>query len=151
MYKKTIVYKDFEGNDRVEDAYFNLTKTELIDFALDLPDNVSDSIKDKPEQMDEKQAITKIFGAFGSKGILNFIKELVLRSYGIKREEGRRFEKSEQIRIEFSQTMAFESIMDEFMKDDIGAAEFVNAIIPSDVADGMPNVQSLRQKLPTNN
>lgn len=145
MLKKTITYNDFDGNERVEDAYFNLTKTELIDFALNLPDSVSDSVGNDPEKIDENQAAAKIIGSLGSKGILKFIKDLVLKSYGIRRDEGRRFEKSEQISTEFSQTMAFEAIMDEFMSDDIAAANFVNAIIPASVADKMPNIKKIKQ------
>lgn len=145
MLKKTITYTDFEGKERIEDIYFNLTKSELIEFALNLPDNVSDSMGKDPDKMDEKTAVTKITSAFGSKGIFGFIKDLILKSYGVKKDEGRRFAKTDEngnpLWIEFSQTMAFETIMDEFMNDDLAAANFVNSVIPASVADKMPNVK----------
>lgn len=149
MYKKTITYNDFDGNQRIEDLYFNLTKTELIEFALDLPDNVSDTVKSEGEKMDEQQALTKVMSAFNSKSILKFIKDLILKSYGVRKNEGRTFAKLDEegrpLSIQFQQTMAFETIMNEFMDDDIEAAKFVNAVIPASVADQMPNVQAIRQ------
>lgn len=139
MYKKTITYNDFDGNERTEDAYFNLTKTEMIEFALELPDGVSNTVD--PAEMDTDKAASKIANMLGKKGVFNFIKDLILKSYGIRKEDGRRFEKSEQIRAEFAQTMAFESIMDEFMSDDIAAAKFVKAVIPDKVSDKIPDIK----------
>lgn len=150
MYKKTITYTDFDENERVEDLYFNLTKSQLIEFALDLPENVSDSVSGDTKEIDEGQAVKKIMGAFGSKGVFKFLKDLILKSYGVRRDEGRRFEKSEQLSEEFSHTMAFETIMDEFMTDDLAAAEFVNAVIPQSIAEKMDNVQNIRKTLSAN-
>lgn len=154
MYKKTITYTDFDGKERIEDAYFNLTKSELIDFALELPDNVSDSIANEPEGTDESKALTKVMSAFTSKSIFKFLKDLILKSYGVRKDEGRRFAKVDEngkpLSMEFKETMAFEVIMDEFMTDDKAAADFVNAVIPASIADKMPNVQNIRKGLPTN-
>lgn len=135
MYKETIVYNDFDGNERTEDAYFNLTKTEMIEFAFELPDGVSDAVDKDVKDMDENKAASKIANMLGKKGIYYFMKDLILKSYGVRKEDGRRFEKSEQIRTEFSQTMAFEAMMDKFMSNDIAAANFVKAVIPANVAD----------------
>lgn len=155
MHKMTITYNDFDGNERIEDQYFNLTKSELIEFALELPDNVSDSIKGETEKMDEKQAVTKILSQFNSKSIFKFIQDLILKSYGVRKDEGRRFAKTDEngkpLYLQFKETMAFEAIMDKFMTDDIAAADFVNAVIPSSIADGMPNVQNIRKGITATN
>ena len=145
MFKKTITYNDFDGNKRIEDAYFNMTKTEMIEFALDLPDNVSGAVDKKPEEMDIDQATTKVASMLGKKGVFNFIKDLVLKSYGVRKEDGRRFAKVDDngvpVSIEFSQTMAFEAIMEEFRSDDIAAANFVKALIPGDVSDKIASIK----------
>lgn len=147
MIKRTIKYKDFDGNDRIEDAYFNLTKSEMIEFALDLPENVSDSVSDNSKDMDVKEAASKISDMLGKKGVYNFIKDLILKSYGVRKDEGRRFAKVDDngrpLSIEFAQTMAFESIMEEFRTNDIEAAKFIQALIPADIADKMPNVANV--------
>lgn len=155
MYKKTITYKDFDEKERIEDIYFNLTKSELIEFALELPDNVSDSISNESEATDESKAITKVMSAFTSKSIFKFLKDLILKSYGVRKDEGRRFAKTDEngkpLSAEFAETMAYEAIMDEFLSDDKAAAEFVNAIIPSSIAEKMPNVQNIRNGISKNN
>ncbi len=133
MIKKTVNYADFDGNARTEVLYFNLTKTELIEIAMDLPDGLSDSIGNDPNKIDEKAAISKVMESLGSKGILDFIKKLVLKSYGIKSPDGRRFEKSEEISKEFSQTLAFDSVIMELMTGDQAAVNFMNGLIPADV------------------
>ena len=142
MLKKTVKYVDFDGNNQSEDLYFNLTKTELIEMAIDLPDDVSKSVGDDPNNIDEDKAVAKIMETLGNKGILKFIKDLVLKSYGVRSTDGKRFMKLDEngrpLSIEFSQTMAFEAILDEFLSDDIAAANFVNSVIPANVADKMP-------------
>ena len=56
-------------------------------------------------------------------------------------------ENGKPLYIEFAETMAFETIMDEFMSDDQAAADFVNAVVPKDMGDKMPNVQNIRNGL----
>lgn len=150
MLKKTVTYENFDGEKITEELFFNLTKSELIEIAIDLPDGVSESVGNNPENIDEEQAVSKIMDTLGSKGILRFIKDLVLKAYGIKSEDGRRFAKVDDngkpLSIEFSQTMAFETVLDEFMDDDIAAANFVNSIIPAAVADKMPNLKKIQAK-----
>lgn len=134
MLKKTITYSDFDGNERTEDLYFNLTQTELVEMSMELPDGLSESVPNDPGKIDEEAAL-KLIDKLGSKGILDFIKTLVLKSYGIKSEDGRRFEKSEDITKEFSQTLAYDAMIMELMSNDEAAANFVNNIIPAKLVD----------------
>ena len=60
MLKKTVNYVDFDGNNQVEDLYFNLTKTELIEMAMDFPDGVSDSVGTNPDEIDENKSVAII-------------------------------------------------------------------------------------------
>lgn len=153
MLKKTVEYVDFNDEKQVEDCFFNLTKTELIEMAMDLPEGVSESVGDDPNNIDEDKAVSKLMETMGNKGVLKFIKDLVLKSYGVKSADGRRFMKVDEngkpLSIEFSQTMAFETIIDEFMSNDVAAASFVNGIIPSSVADKIPAAKKTgTKKLP---
>lgn len=147
MYKKTVTYTDFDGNERIEDLYFNLTKTELIDFALSLPDNVSNSMTENSDNMDTDKAVTKVLSAFRTKSIFKFLQDLILKSYGVRTDEGRRFAKTDSngmpLANQFKETMAFEAIMDEFTTDDNAAAEFVNRVIPKKIADNMPSSNNI--------
>ena len=135
MLKKTVNYEDFDGNKRTEDLYFNLTKLEATEFALDLPDEITDEVAKEGASAANMEAATRIVQKLGGKGIIDYIRKLVLKSYGVKSEDGKRFIKSEEISTEFSQTMAFDNLMMELLTDDNAASNFITAIIPSDLAE----------------
>ena len=149
MIKKTVNYENFDGDKVVEDVYFNLTKTELIDMALDLPDGFSESVETKPEELAGAETVKRIVKKIGEKGLVQFIKDIVLKSYGVKSKDGNRFIKEDEngrpLYREFQQTLAYETIMEELRSDDLAAAEFINGVIPSSVADKMPNVKKLME------
>lgn len=126
MLKKTITYTDYNGNEQTEDCYFHLNRTELMDIALDLPDGIVE------ESTDANEVTTHLVDKLGTKGLFEFIKNVVKKSYGIKSEDGRRFEKSETISLEFTQTPMFDEIMTEFTTDDVAASNFINAVIPAE-------------------
>lgn len=135
MIKKTVNYDDFNGNHRTEDLYFNLTKFEATEFALELPDDITSEVTKEGADATNMESVSRIVQKLGGKGIIDFIRKLVLKSYGIKSEDGRRFEKSEKISTEFSQTMAFDNLMMELLTDDDEAAKFINGVIPADLAN----------------
>ena len=140
MIKKTVNYEDFDGNNRTEDLYFNLTKFEATEFALDLPDDITNEVTKEGADTTNMESVSRIVQKLGGKGIIDFIRKLVLKSYGIKSEDGRRFEKSEKISTEFSQTMAFDNLMMELLTDDDEAAKFINGVIPADLANAANGV-----------
>ena len=135
MIKKTVTYEDFDGNQRTEDLYFNLTKFEATEFALDLPDEITSEVEKEGADAANMESVSRIVQKLGGKGIIDFVRKLVLKSYGIKSEDGRRFEKSEKISTEFSQTMAFDNLMMELLTDDDAASKFINGVIPSELAN----------------
>lgn len=135
MIKKTVTYEDFDGNQRTEDLYFNLTKFEATEFALDLPNEITSEVEKEGADAANMESVSRIVQKLGGKGIIDFIRKLVLKSYGIKSEDGRRFEKSEKISTEFSQTMAFDNLMMELLTDDDAASKFINGVIPSELAN----------------
>lgn len=129
MVAKTVKYTDFMGTERTEEHFFNLTQTELVELSMDLPDGLLESVSDEGENMDVNAAGVKILEALGGKGVFEFIKTLLLKSYGRIAEDGRRFEKSEKLSEEFSQTLAYDQIVMELMSDENEAANFVNNIL----------------------
>lgn len=132
MITKTVKYVDFDGNNRIENLQFHLSKTELMELAMDLPDEVSEVIGDDPNKVDNTTA-GRLLETLGGKGVLEFIKKLLLKSYGIKSEDGRSFVKNEKLSTEFSYTLAFDTILEELMMNEEAAAEFVNGVIPANI------------------
>lgn len=118
MLKKTITYTDFNGNERTEDFFFNFTDAELTQYNFSFKGGIEKKLED-------------IIASENMQEILEIFKDLILLSYGIKSEDGKRFIKNEQLREEFSQTAAYSTLYMELL-DDTKAAEFINGIVPSD-------------------
>lgn len=118
MLKKTIKYTNYFGEEVEEDFYFNLTKAELMEMEL--------SERDGFEAM-----VRKIIRERDNKKIIELFKEMILKSYGVRSEDGRRFIKNDQLREEFSQTEAYSNLFTELASDAEAAAAFVNGIVPA--------------------
>ena len=119
MLKKTITYTDFDGNERTEDFYFNLTKAELMELELSKEGGM------------QKQ-IDKIIASQSIPQIVEIFKTLVLKAYGEKSDDGRRFMKTPEITQAFKETQAYSDIFMELSTDDKAAAAFIQGIIPED-------------------
>lgn len=120
MLKKTISYVDYNGNKRVEDFYFNLTKAEATEMEL----SVEGGLTKKLEEIVNSQ---------NNKEIISLFKEIILKSYGEKSEDGKRFIKNKELSEAFSQTEAFSELFMELALDDKAAADFVNGILPANI------------------
>lgn len=120
MLKKTITYTDYDGNKRTEDFYFNLTKAEVAEMEMSMNGGLSKMIE-KIVQTNDMKRIVEIF------------KDLILKAYGEKSNDGKRFIKNQEIREAFSQTEAYSELFMELATDANAAAAFVNGIIPANV------------------
>lgn len=147
MLNKTVTYEDYNGNQRTDELWFNLTKTEILKLTMDLPDN---TLPDDPANVDNEKLAARLFEKLGNKGILEFIETLLIKSYGVKSEDGRRFIKTPEMAVEFSQTPAYDAIMMEFMTDTEAVTKFVNGVIPSKVVDSIADAIPGPQVVPNN-
>lgn len=135
MYKKTVTYEDYDGIERTETFYFNLTKAELTKF------NASESggLKAKLEQM---------IALKDAKAIMETFESILEMSYGEKSLDGRKFMKSKDIFEEFKSTMAYDKIFMELVTDEKASLDFINGILPADiskaVAENEGNITELR-------
>ena len=121
MYVKEIEYTDFNGITRKEKFYFNLTKAEILDMELGKTGGLTEYIH-------------KILEAQDTPSIMSLFKTLLLKSYGVKSDDGRRFIKNDKVREDFEQTQAFSDLYMLLALDDGEASKFVNAIVPADMA-----------------
>lgn len=119
MLKKTITYTDYDGNQRTEDKYFNLTKAELVEMNMSITGGLEKTI----QKISEEQDVAKIIALF---------KDIILKSYGEKSLDGKRFIKNAELSEEFAQTEAYSELFMELATDADKAAAFINGIIPKD-------------------
>lgn len=150
MIKKTITYTDFDGNERTEDLYFNLTKNELIDIAADMPSGISEVMKEDIDKIDVEEAGRKVLEKLGGAGVIKFIRNLVQKAYGIKSEDGRRFIKNEQITTEFTQTLAYDAFVMSLLENDEEASNFINNVIPADTINKANDMMTKNPALSVN-
>lgn len=122
MIKKTITYSDYNGYERTEDFYFNLTEAEIMEMELSTAGGLAEMIK-------------KIVAAQDAPSIIKIFKDLILKAYGEKSPDGKRFIKNDELRESFSQTEAYSQLFMELAMNADEAGKFVNGIIPSDMAN----------------
>lgn len=135
MITRTIPYTDYNGIQRKEKFYFDLTQFEATEIAVELPDGIIEELSE--DGTNQQQTAIHLMEKLGRKGVMDFIKKIVLKSYGVKSTDGRRFIKSEELSTEFSQTPAFSAFMMKLMTDDKEASGFINGVIPAELAAQM--------------
>ncbi len=122
MLKKTIKYVDYNGVEREEDFYFDLSKAEITEMELSQDGGMSNLIQ-------------KIVNTKDMPSLIKIFKQLILKSYGEKSADGRRFIKSEQLSTEFTQTPAYSELFMELATDEKAAANFINSIVPQEISE----------------
>jgi hypothetical protein len=121
MIAKTITYTDYNDVERTEKFYFNLSKAEVMEMEMSTSGGLAEMIQRVVAAQDQP-AIIKIF------------KDLILKAYGVKSPDGRKFIKSEELSLDFAQTEAYSQLFMELATDAEKASEFVNGIVPADMA-----------------
>lgn len=120
MLKKTIKYTDYNGVERSEDFWFNLTEAELSEMELSVAGGL-------------KQLLDTIVQTQDAPSLIKFFKELILKAYGVKSADGKYFRKSEEFSNDFASTEAYSVLFMELATNDNAAADFVNGIIPANL------------------
>ena len=120
MLKKTITYTDYDGLERTEEFRFNLTKAELMDMELTTVGTFSKLMQ---KIIDEKDMVR----------LAKYFKELILKSYGVKSDDGKRFIKSPELSEAFSQTEAYSELYMELLGNSEYAVKFIKEVMPKDL------------------
>lgn len=126
MLKKTITYVNYNTNEEItEDFFFNLSKAEVMEMELSTEGGLAEQIK-------------KVVATKNAPAIIKIFKDLILKAYGEKSSDGRRFLKEDEnghkLYKNFEQTDAYSVLFTELATDDKAAAAFVNGIVPADMA-----------------
>lgn len=121
MLKKVIKYNDFDGNEREETYYFNLTEAELLEMDMTTEGGMQAML----EQIIQEKDMPKLW---------QYFERIVKASYGVKSADGKYFDKSpEQLR-KFTQCLAYNSLIMELVGDSDAAASFCTGILPKKLA-----------------
>lgn len=118
MLAKKIAYTDYNGNPREETFYFNLSKAEIMEMELGVAGGMT-------------QLINMMIASEDGPGLAKFYKDIILKAYGEKSLDGKRFVKNQEIRDAFEQTDAYSELYMELVTDQEKASEFVKGIMPA--------------------
>ena len=124
MLKETRTYEDYDGVQRTEDFYFNHSKAELAEMELSSEGGM-------------QNYLTKIINSKDNKKIIEVFKQLLLKSYGVKSDDGKRFIKSEELSKAFSETPVYSDMFIELATDEKKASRFIEGILPKDLKEQM--------------
>lgn len=115
MYVTKVKYEDFDGNEREDTLYFNLTKAELARLEMNKKGGLEQNLKSIMEAKDNKE-------------IWSLFEEIVMLSYGVKSPDGKRFMKSPEILSDFTESNGYSEFIFSLFDAD-KAAEFVNSLV----------------------
>lgn len=122
MLKKTIIYHDYDGNERSENFYFNLSKAEVMEMEFSFTGGMTNVI----EQMVNTQDTARIMELF---------KKIIMAAYGEKSADGKRFMKigpdGRRLAEGFVETEAYSELFMELVSDPKKFADFIAAVIPA--------------------
>lgn len=133
MYQRTIEYEDYNGNNRKETFFFNLSKHQIQDLEWRTPGGIENYMKRVIETLDGQK-------------MADFFKWLIKESYGVKDLEGRRFMQSEEIFKAFEETPAYDILYMDLATNDKAAAEFINGIFPKEAVEAVKKQKELAEK-----
>ena len=127
MLKETIKYVDYNGEQREEDFYFNLSRAELI--AMDY--SVDGGLKEMIEKIVKEKDTVKIYKMFT---------DIIYKAYGEKSPDGKRFVKSTAISDSFIQTEAYSELIMKMISEPDYAAKFIEGVISINPNSDSPKI-----------
>lgn len=122
MIMKSITYTDYDGVERTESFYFNLSKAELVTMDLEVEGGF-------------RKKLEKVIEAQNPKELIDIFKDIIYRSYGEKSPDGRRFIKSKELSDAFTQTEAYSELFMELATNEKSAEAFIKGIMPAGLVD----------------
>lgn len=124
MFKTSVVYTDYDGNERTKELYFNLSKAELFDMQFGVTGGL-DAVLNRIAQEHDMPRIVSMF------------KDIIHKAYGKKSLDGDRFVKNEETWKEFEESEAYSEFFVKLITDDEFQKSFMIGIIPQDVREAV--------------
>lgn len=141
MLKQTVTYTDYNDADNVETLYFNITKTELLEFSDELMPRLEawqGVAADDARKLTEKE----------TRELLWIVKFLVRKAYGKRTADGTRFIKSDEIYEEFTQMAVYDEFLFGLFQNPDKMIAFMTTILPKDLVDEAKKTQAATDVAP---
>src|SRR5262252_1911729 len=118
MLKKRVTYYDFNDPPQkvTEEFYFHLKEDKLLELEM----SYSEGLQGHWERLMRENDRAGLYWGF---------RKLILASYGVRSEDGRRHLQTEKLTEDFTSTNAFSALLMEICQDAEHAAAFFNGIM----------------------
>ena len=133
MHIENVEYTDYNGVERKEDFFFNLTKAELLEMEMGIVGGFNAMVQRAIDAQDQPTLIATF-------------KDLLLKSVGVKSADGRRFIKNDEVRADFKETEAYSILFMKYATDAEAASKFINGIVPKDLAQEAQQIAPAARK-----
>lgn len=127
MLKQNIAYVDFDDNQAIETLYFNLTKSELTEnlHLKDELESIQNMIDGEKRTLEGDEIVR----------IIELVKTFMRLSYGVRSADGKRFVKTAEQWVEFTQTAAYDAFLFSLFEEPNKAVTFMSGILPLDLRE----------------
>lgn len=122
MLRKSIKYTDFNGNEREEDFYFDLSEVELTRLNYTTEGGM-------------EALLQRIIATQDMPRLWEYFEKVVQMAYGVKSLDGKYFEKDEKELKKFMSCPAYSNLIMELISSADAASAFINAIIPKNLGN----------------
>lgn len=133
MHSEIVNYTDYNGVERKEEIFFNLTKAELLEMEMGIVGGFNAMVQRAIDAQDQPTLIATF-------------KDLLLKSVGVKSADGRRFIKNDEVRADFKETEAYSILFMKYATDAEAASKFINGIVPKDLAQEAQQIAPAARK-----
>lgn len=143
MLKKHIIYTDYNGVEKKEDHYFNLTEAEITQFQWGVKGGLIETLKQAIKSED-------------SPVIMDAFEKLIDKSYGVKTVDGK-FKKTKEALDDFKSTPAYSQLFMDILTKPEAMDEFTRGVIPANISKTLPKdlndalPEDVKEILPTQN
>lgn len=120
MLVRKITYEDLDGNTVTETFSFHFTKTQFMEFLLKFG-NSEKSIEDNLSKIVKEEDVKTMYAQ---------TKDLILMAYGERTEDGRGFNKSDEMREKFANSLAFDALFQELGNDEAALNQWMAGVMP---------------------
>lgn len=123
MIKQHVSYEDYEGNKVEKDLWFHLNRSDLAKLSLNYENGLIEGLTELQKKGDKR-------------AIAEFIDELLVNAYGVRKPDSDVFLKTKEIREDFEYSLAHDEILMMLLGgDDDEIINFIVGIMPGMSAD----------------
>lgn len=142
MIKQHVSYEDYDGNKVEKDLWFHLNKSDLAKMSLGFDNGLIDGLTELQQKGDKK-------------AVAEFIDNLLVNAYGVRKPGSDVFLKTAEIKEDFQYSLAHDEILmmllggedDEIINFIVGIMPGMNAEDRANVIEQVKNAQEAK-KLP---